>query len=203
LYYSQADVKTSLKVVSINDRAVRDLRYIRDTMERAGSFTAVPGWGFILMGATALITTAVAFNLISQQLWFLVWMGEAIVASVIGILGTLRKAKTQRAFLQGPGRKFAMSLLPALVGGAILTGALYQFQLFGLMPGVWLLLYGVAVMSCGTYSVKVVPIMGAGFIALGAVALLAPWVWAQWLLATGFGGLQVVFGGVIARRYGG
>jgi hypothetical protein len=116
LYYSQADVKTSLKVVSINDRAVRDLRYIRDTMERAGSFTAVPGWGFILMGATALITTAVAFNLISQQLWFLVWMGEAIVASVIGILGTLRKAKTQRAFLQGPGRKFAMSLLPALVG---------------------------------------------------------------------------------------
>ena len=70
-------MKTSLKVVSINDRAVRDLRYIRDTMERAGSFTAVPGWGFVLMGATALITTAVAFNLISQQLWFLVWMGEA------------------------------------------------------------------------------------------------------------------------------
>ncbi len=92
-------------------------------------------------------------------------MGEAVVASVIGVLGTLRKARTQRAFLQGPGRKFAMSLLPALVGGAILTGALYQFQLFGLMPGVWLLLYGVAVMSCGTYSVKVVPIMGAGFIA--------------------------------------
>ena len=196
-------MKTSLKVVSINDRAVRDLRYIRDTMERAGSFTAVPGWGFVFMGATALVTTALTFSLESREFWFLAWMAEAVLAVVIGVLGTVRKAGTSRAFLQGPGRRFALSLLPALVGGAILTGALYQLQLFGLMPGVWLLLYGVAVMSCGTYSVEVVPIMGAGFIALGTFALLAPWTWALGLLAAGFGGLQIVFGGVIARRYGG
>jgi hypothetical protein len=196
-------VKTSLKVVSINDRAVRDLRYIRDTMERAGSFTAVPGWGFVLMGATALITVALTTSIQSQNLWFIAWMGEAALASAIGIVGTLRKAQSRRAFLQGPGRKFAMSLLPALVGGAILTGALYQRGLFDLMPGSWLLLYGVAVMSCGTYSVKVVPIMGAGFILLGTLALLLPWAWALALLAVGFGGLQIVFGGVIARRYGG
>jgi hypothetical protein len=203
LYYSSCNVKTSLKVVSINDRAVRDLRYIRDTMERAGSFTAVPGWGFVLMGATALVTVASTYAFESRELWFIAWMGEAAIASVIGIIGTLRKAKTHRAFLQGPGRKFSMSLLPALVGGAILTGALYQYGLFGLMPGSWLLLYGVAVMSCGTYSVKVVPIMGAGFIVLGAIALLMPWAWAHVLLAVGFGGLQIVFGGLIARRYGG
>jgi len=196
-------VKTSLKVVSINDRAVRDLRYIRDTMERAGSFTAVPGWGFVLMGATALIAVALTYGMESGELWFIAWMGEAVLASAIGIIATLRKARSRWAFLQGPGRKFAMSLLPALVGGAILTGALYQHGLFGLMPGSWLLLYGVAVMSGGTYSVKVVPIMGTGYILLGAVALLAPWTWAQLLLAAGFGGLQIVFGGVIARRYGG
>jgi len=196
-------VKTSLKVVSINDRAVRDLRYIRDTMERAGSFTAVPGWGFVLMGATALLTILLTFRIQSRELWFLAWMGEAVLASVIGILGTMRKAKTQRAFLQGPGRKFTMSLFPALVGGAILTAALYQQQIFGLMPGVWLLLYGVAVMSCGTYSVKVVPLMGVGFLVLGTVALFLPWNWALWCMAAGFGALQIVFGGVIARRYGG
>jgi hypothetical protein len=196
-------VKTSLKVVSINDRAVRDLRYIRDTMERAGSFTAVPGWGFVLMGATALVTVALTWGINSRELWFGAWLGEAVVATVIGVVGTLRKAKTRRAFLQGPGRKFAMSLLPALVGGAILTGALYQRGFFDLMPGAWLLLYGVAVMSCGTYSVKVVPIMGAGFILLGTAALLMPWAWALAFLAAGFGGLQIIFGGVIARRYGG
>jgi hypothetical protein len=196
-------VKTSLKVVSINDRAVRDLRYIRETMERVGSFTAVPGWGGVLMGATALITGFFTKDLESRELWFVAWMVEAALAGAIGVVGTLRKAKMQRALLQGPGRKFAMSLLPALVGGAILTGALYQQGLFGLMPGVWLLLYGVAVMSCGTYSVKVVPTMGAGFMILGGVALLLPWQWAQLFMAAGFGVLQIISGIVIARKYGG
>jgi hypothetical protein len=98
---------------------------------------------------------------------------------------------------------FAMSLLPALVAAAILTAVLYQQELFGLMPGVWLLLYGAGIMSCGTYSVKVVPLMGLGFLLLGTAALVVPWQWAQWCMVAGFGGLQIVFGGVIARRYGG
>jgi hypothetical protein len=196
-------VKTSLKVVSINDRAVRDLRYIRDTMEQAGSFTAVPGLGFILMGASAIVAAVITSYIDSRDLWFVSWMGEAVLAAAIGVLGTVLKAGTTRAFLQGPGRKFAMSLLPALIGGAILTGALYKRGLFELMPGAWLLFYGVAVMSCGTYSVRVIPIMGAGFISIGTAALLLPWAWAHWLMAAGFGGLQIVFGGVIARRYGG
>jgi hypothetical protein len=196
-------VKTSLKVVSINDRAVRDLRYIRETMERVGSFTAVPGWGGVIMGATALVTAFFTKDIESREVWFVAWMFEAGIASAIGVVGTLRKAKMQRALLQGPGRKFAMSLLPAMVGGAILTAALYEQQLFTLMPGVWLLLYGVAVMSCGTYSVKVVPIMGAGFMVLGSVALLTSWPWAQLCMAAGFGGLQIISGIVIARKYGG
>ena len=196
-------MKPSLKVVSINDRAVRDLRYIRETMERAGSFTAVPGWGGVLMGVTALAAVLVSRRMQSRDLWFFTWMVEAVVASAIGVLETLRKAKIPKTILQGPGRKFAMSLLPAFIGGAILTGVLYQQQLFGLMPGVWLLMYGVGVMSCGTYSVKVVPLMGLGFMLLGTAALIAPWNWAQWLMAAGFGGLQIVVGAVIARRYGG
>jgi hypothetical protein len=196
-------VKTSLKVVSINDRAVRDLRYIRETMEQAGSFTAVPGWGGVLMGVTAVATVLITSQIESREIWFFSWMAEAVVASAIGVLGTLRKVRIPRNILQGPGRKFAMSLLPALIGGAILTGVLYQQGLFGLMPGVWLLLYGVAVMSCGTYSVKVVPIMGMGCMFLGTVALLVPWFLAQWIMAAGFGVLQIVVGGVIARRYGG
>lgn len=196
-------MKNSLKVVSINDRAVRDLQYIRETMERVGSFTAVPGWGGVLMGATALVTAYVTRSIESRETWFAAWMGEAILAGVIGVVGVLRKARRQRALLQGPGRKFTMTLFPSLTGGAILTAALYQHQLFGLMPGTWLLIYGVAVMSCGTYSVKVVRLMGAAFMVLGSAALLAPWTWSQWLLAAGFGGLHVVFGSVIARRYGG
>jgi hypothetical protein len=196
-------VKTSLKVVSINDRAVRDLRYIRETMERAGSFTAVPGWGGMLMGLTALVAVLLTRGIESRELWFYCWMGVAVIASAIGVVGTLIKARMLKTLLQGPGRKFAMTLLPAFIGGAILTGVLYQQALFGLMPGVWLLMYGVGVMSCGTYSVKVVPIMGVGFMLLGTAALLVSWNWAQWFMAAGVGGLQIIVGGVIARRYGG
>lgn len=196
-------MNNSFNVVSINDRAARDLRYIRETMERAGSFTAVPGWGGVLMGLTALVTALVVRKMPSQELWFYTWMGEAVIAAAIGVLGTLQKARIPKNILKGPGRKFAMALLPALVGGAILTGVLYQQRLFGLMPGAWLLFYGIAVMSCGTYSVKVVPMMGAGFIVLGTVAFMVPWYWAQWVMAAGFGVLQMIVGGVIARRYGG
>jgi hypothetical protein len=195
-------VKTPLKVVSINDRAVRDLRYIRETMERAGSFTAVPGWGGVLMGVTAVVTTLLTRSIETREVWFTAWMSEAALAGAIGILAMLRKTRFG-TLLQGPGRKFAMSLFPALAGGAVLTGVLYQQHLFDLMPGVWLLLYGVAIMSGGTYSVKAVPLMGAAFMGIGTVALLLPWSWAQWCMAAGFGGLQIIFGTIIARRHGG
>jgi hypothetical protein len=73
----------------------------------------------------------------------------------------------------------------------------------GLIPGVWLVLYGVAVMQAGAFSVRTVPAMGAAFVSIGAIALPLPWLWANVVLATGFGLLHIAFGIVIARRHGG
>jgi hypothetical protein len=191
-------------VVSINERALENLRYIRETMERAGSFTAVPGWGAILMGISALLTALISSRLPSNDLWVASWFGEAILALAIGGWAMSQKARAvQSTLLGGPGRKFALSLFPAMIAGAILTLVLYKNGLFALMPGVWLLLYGVAVVTGGAFSVNIVPIMGISFMTLGTVALLSPATWANWLMATGFGGLQIVFGAIIARRYGG
>ena len=100
-------------------------------------------------------------------------------------------------------RKFALSLCPAMIAGGILTLVLYKNALFALMPGVWLLLYGVAVVTGGAYSVNIVPIMGIFFMLLGAVALFSPAAWANWFMAAGFGLLQIIFGAIIARRHGG
>jgi hypothetical protein len=192
------------KVVSMNDRALENLKYIRETMERAGSFTAVPGWGGILMGVSAILTALVSGHLPSRNLWFAAWLGEAALALAIGGWAMVQKAKAvQSPLLEGPGRKFALSLCPAMIAGAALTLVLYRGGLFELMPGTWLLLYGVSVVTSGAFSVKVVPIMGLCFMALGIIALLSPLAFANWFMAAGFGGLHIAFGIVIARRYGG
>jgi len=198
-----SDVKKA-NVVSINERALENLRYIRETMERAGSFTAVPGWGGILMGISALLTAVISSRLPSNDLWVASWLGEAVLALAIGGWAMSQKAKAgQSTLLGGPGRKFALSLCPAMIAGGILTVVLYRNGLFALMPGVWLLLYGVAVVTGGAFSVNIVPIMGISFMMLGTIALFSPAVWANWFMAGGFGVLQIVFGVVIARRYGG
>src|SRR5438552_8022494 len=192
------------KVVSINERALENLKCIRETMGRAGSFTAVPGWGGILMGVSALLTALISSRLPTRDLSFAAWLGEALLALAIGGWAMAQKAKAAREpLLYGSGRKFALSLCPAMIAGAVLTVVLYRQGMFGIMPGAWLLLYGVAVVTGGAFSVKVVPLMGVSFMALGSIALFSPFEWANWFMGAGFGALQIIFGIVIARRYGG
>ena len=146
----------------------------------------------------------ISSSLPSRDLWFASWLGEAGLALAIGGWAMVQKAKAAKSTLfYGAGRKFAMNLLPAMIAGGVLTVVLYRQQLFGIMPGVWLLLYGVSVVNGGAFSVKIVPLMGISFMVLGAIALLTPFEWANWFMAAGFGLLHIAFGIVIARRYGG
>ena len=185
------------------DRALDNLRYIRQTMERAGSFTAVPGWGQVAVGITALGAAALAAQQQSALNWLVVWCGEALLGLAIGGGTMVRKARAANdSILTGPGRRFGLSFLPPLVVGGLLTLALYFGGDRRLIPAVWLLLYGTGVVAGGAFSVPVVPVMGLGFLLLGSAALFAPGA-AEWLLAAGFGGLHIVFGFWIARRYGG
>lgn len=189
---------------ALPDRALDNLRFIRQTMERAGSFTAVPGWGQVAVGVTALAAAWFAARQRTPELWLAVWLGEAVVALAIGGWTLLRKASaSDDPILSGPGRRFGLSFLPPLVVGGLLTVALYRAGLATALPGTWLLLYGTGVATGGAFSVRIVPLMGVGFMAVGAVALLGPAAWGNWCMAAGFGGLHIVFGTIIARRYGG
>jgi len=190
--------------VAMHDHAMDHLRFIRETMEGASAFTAVPGFGGIAMGSTALFAALVAAQQPTPSRWLVVWLSEGVLALIIGIWAMARKAKSVNVPLfSRPGRKFALGLTPPMVAAALLTLTLYQDNLLAPLPGIWLILYGVGVVAAGTFSVRVVPAMGLCFMALGACALLGPEAWGNWLLAAGFGGLHTVFGMVIARRYGG
>lgn len=181
-----------------------DLRFIRQTMEQAGPFTAVPGWGGVLMGISALVAAAVAAGQPDIEQWLAAWLVEALVAMTIAGWAVARKArKAGLPLLSGPGRRLVVSFLPPVVAAAALTIALYRAGSMSAIPGTWLLLYGAGVVTVGAFSVRIVPIMGLCFMLAGAGALFSPSGWGDGYLAAAFGGLHVVFGLLIARRYGG
>lgn len=190
--------------VELHAHAMDNLRYIRGTMERAGSFTAVPGLGGVLMGSVALVAAWMAGPQTGEVRWMLIWTAAAAVAVLIGIMAALMKSRRLRQPLfSGPGRKFIAGFAPAMLAGAVLTVALWRAGSNALLPGIWLLLYGAAVISGGWNSVRVVPMMGACFMVLGAATLLFPVTSGDILLAIGFGGVHIAFGSVITVKYGG
>lgn len=190
---------------ALHARAMDNLRFIRETMEGAASFTAVPGWGGALMGATALGASVLAAQQRTVGHWFTVWAVEALLACVIAGGAMYRKARAaETQLLSRPGRKFALTFSPPIFVGALLTIALMQRPGGpALLPAVWLLLYGTGVVTGGAFSVRIVLVMGLCFMLLGSVALFAPASWGNYLLGAGFGGLHLIFGPVIARRHGG
>jgi hypothetical protein len=189
---------------ALHARAMADLRFIRETMESAAAFSAFSGWGLILIGGVATACGLVAARQPTRLGWLTAWVAAAGISALIGALSTARKTRSaQEPLIPGPARKFALSLAPAVVSGALLTAALERAEGFDLLPGMWLLLYGAGLVAAGAWSVRVVPVIGTAFMVLGAVGLLLPFPWGNWLLIGGFGGLHVAFGVIVGRKHGG
>ncbi|MGH7532803.1 MAG: hypothetical protein ACREL4_05885 [Gemmatimonadales bacterium] len=187
----------------LDERARADLSFIRRTMAGAAEFTDVPGWGLVAVGATALAAAAIGAREPDAGRWLTVWLVESALAATLGTAATIRKVRSHDGprFSQ-PARKFVLSFVPAILAGAALTAAVGSDR--SLLPGLWLLLYGSGVVTAGAFSVRVVPVMGLAFMALGGVALLPGMAGeGSWFLAAGFGGLHIGFGWLIARRHGG
>ena len=190
--------------VPLHGQAIDDLRYIRRTMERAGAFTAISGWGLVAAGISALVAAWLAARQPTAEGWLGTWLAEALLALVVSLWASNRKAQAARVPLMNvPGRKFVFAFAVPMVVGALLTVALQGGPLAGRLAAVWLLLYGAGIATGGAFSVRIVPTMGIVFMLLGAVALFSPVSWGNAYLATGFGGLHIVFGALIAREHGG
>ena len=184
-------------------RAAEDLEFIRHAMERANRFNAVPGVGLTVMGATALVTAAAASMAPASQ-WLAIWIADAVVAIGVGLVMMYRKARSVGLSVASPsGRAFVLSFAPPIAAGLVATIAFAAKGAGELLPGIWLILYGLAATTGGAFSVRVVSVMGGCFLVLGAAALLAPGGLGDLFMAAGFGALHVGFGLFIARRHGG
>ncbi|MEX2109254.1 MAG: hypothetical protein WD802_01440 [Gemmatimonadaceae bacterium] len=181
-----------------------NLAFIRDTMEAAGSFTAVSGWGMVAVGIIASGAAVLAAVQPTPLEALYTWIAAAVLAPGVMLWAIVRKARSAHMpLLSGPGRKFLLSFSPPLLVGALLTYVLYEAGVVTMIPGIWLLLYGAGVVAGGAFSVRVVPVMGLCFMLAGTIALFSPPSWNAWLMAAAFGGLHIGFGISIARRHGG
>ncbi len=199
--------------VDLRLRALDNLSFIRDAMERASVFTAVPGWGMVAMGVVALGGGTLAAQRLSVDWWINTWACVALAGCVVGTASMAWKAQRQEQTMwSGLGRRAIFSFSPAILAGMVFTEVLYENRLEALMPGVWLMLYGVAVCGAGAFSVRVVPLLGLSFMLLAlpaflmgdsSSALIGPLRWADLLLMAGFGGLHLLAGLYIARNHGG
>jgi hypothetical protein len=172
-------------------------------MERAGSFTSVPGRAGAVIGLTAILA-AVISHPFSPSKWLFLWLGEAVLALLIATAGIARKAARAGIPLRSPAsRRFFVSYLAPIAAAAVLTFALAREGEYRFLPALWLLLYGASFISSGAHSIPIIPVMGICFMLLGLAACLVSRETGNILLGAGFGGLHVVFGSLIARRYGG
>jgi hypothetical protein len=189
---------------ALHVRAMDNLAFIRTTMERAGAFTAVSGWAMVIVGVIAIATAFIAAEQPTADRWLDVWLAAGALSLVIQLGAMLAKARgSGLPLLTGPGRKFVLAVSPPILAGAVLTIALYRAGVVEVLPGLWLLLYGAAVIAGGAFSIEIVPFMGFCFLLAGTLSIVTPLAWNDWILAIAFGGFHIAFGIPIARRYGG
>lgn len=200
----QKDEQERSEPVNLGDRAIDNLKYIRETMERSTAFTAVPGYGGMLMGATAVVAAYVANRQVYLVDALSVWLGEAVLAFLIGLLAMWQKSKIAgQSLFSAPAKKFAMSFAPPLLAGVVVVLGLWRYGHYYEMAPVCIVSYGAAVACGGAFSARVVPVMGWCFIAIGAIAFVLPSNYGNLMMGLSFGALHIIFGAIIARRYGG
>lgn len=189
--------------IPIESRALGHLAYIRRSIDSSGSM-AVPGMAGIVMGSIGIVATIVASVPRGVPHWLEIWLIAAVVALVVGGATMARQAaESGHARYLGPVRKFLLCLCPALFAGAVLTFVLWRMNATQLIPGVWLLLYGCAVLSASTVTVartmRLISIMGVLFMLLGLLAFVSPPQVHTAILGLGFGALHSIFGVLIGR----
>jgi hypothetical protein len=183
----------------MDSHAAATLRYIRDSMEGAGSFV-VPGSAGIALGGIGLVCAVLCAAPSLHEYWLQIWLLAALAAAAVGGILLVRESSLRGLRLIGtPIRKFALCLIPSLGAGLVITAVHWSYGNLHAIPGTWLMCYGCALISASTVTTRTIGLLGALFAALGVLALLLPSGAQILMLGLGFGGLHIIFGILIGR----
>jgi hypothetical protein len=188
---------------AIESRALGTLDYIRASIESSSSMD-VPGMAGIVMGSIGVVAAIVVSLPRWAPHWLAIWLAAAAAAFVLGGALVARQiASRGRSRYLGPARKFMLCLCPSLLAGAVLTVVFATSGMTGVIPGMWLLLYGCAVLSASTVTAagiaRLICIMGILFVVLGSMTFALPAAAHTPVLGLGFGVLHILFGILIGR----
>lgn len=197
------------------DEAKENLRVIRQTMERSTRYTTLSGWSGVLIGLLAILsvwmTDVIIHHLHQSHLGVrsgapvlaTLWIGAmAVAVGVEFACNKRRAARVGKRVVSRLGAHIILAALPAFVTGGILTLFFYEHNLIFQIWGAWMLCYGLAICAVGLFSIRPVSVLGGAFVLSGALTLLLPVPFHFFMMALAFGGYHIIYGVMMARKYG-
>jgi hypothetical protein len=176
--------------------AEQTLSVIRTLMERSTRYTNLSGHAGIAAGALTLLGSGLRHW---YDMPFLpTWLGVLLAACVANVLFAAGMARANGEPLwTRQAQTVLLSLTPAFAAGLVLTAVLARMGLDLLLPGVWMLLWGVGALAMSFFTPRIISLLGVAFMVAGVLALFAPPANDALSMAMTFGAIHLVYGGVL------
>jgi hypothetical protein len=160
----------------------------------------IPPAAGIAVGTVGLAATVLTSVAAFRSLWLPIWLVAAVTGACLGALSLTGPSDSaiQSRHVIAVFRMYSR-LLPSLFAGAVLTAVLWHTGLTRAVPGVWLLLYGCALIQASSVASGGMALLGSLFALLALVAFCAPQSGQLPILGIGFGELHILYGVVTLR----
>lgn len=192
------------------ERALADIAEVRERLGHVQRFRGYSGLAAIASGGFALAAGAIQVTLVPHvqtvhqgHLYFALWFA-CCAASVLVNYGAIAHWYVNDATARDRWQTttVGLSMIPALVLGAVLSFAMLQANLYAFLPGVWYGCYGVGLFASRTMVPRAVVPIAAAFMIAGMGLLFVPAAIALqwWVLPIGFGAGQLAIGVIVMRE---
>ncbi len=192
------------------ERALADIAEVRERLGHVQRFRGYSGIAAAASGGFAVAAGALQLLLVPHvqtvhqgHLYFALWFA-CCAAAVLVNYGTIAHWYVNDATARDRWQTatVGLSMIPALVLGAVLSFALLRANLYAFLPGIWYGCYGVGLFASRTMVPRAVVPIAAAFMLAGMGLLFVPpsIALSWWVLALGFGAGQTAIGAIVMRE---